>query len=123
MFIYIYIYICIEIYIYIYRFRLNLLILLAGSVVSAIVYIDNFVIYKTIYLYIDICICVYLYTYICIEIYIYIYSFRPNLLILLAGSVVSAIVYIDNFVIYTTTYMYIQIFLCEYIYMNIYTKV
>ena len=50
-------------------------ILLAGSVVSGIVYIGNFVIYTTIYMYIQICICVYIYTYIYIQMYIYIFMY------------------------------------------------
>ena len=110
-------------------------ILLAGSVVSAIVYIYNFVIYTTIYMYIQICIyCIYTLIYIQMYIYIYVYWFRLNLQIypvdLLAGSVVSAIVYIDSFVIYTTIYMYldicifmfkhIQIYIQMYVYIYVY---
>ena len=55
--------------------------------------------------------------------YIYIYMYiglgstcRFIQYILLAGSVVSAIVCIDSFVIYTNIYMYIKMFICVYIY-------
>ena len=53
--------------------RFMQLILLAGSVVSAILYIDSFVIYNTIYMYIEICICVYIYTYIYTNVYLFMY--------------------------------------------------
>ena len=117
-------------YIYLYMYiglgstcRFIQYILLAGSVVSAIVYMDSFVIYTTIYIYIDICICVYKHICIYIQMYVYIYMYiglgstcRFIQEILLAGSVVSEIVYIKNIVIYTTIYMYIQICICVYIY-------
>ena len=102
-------------------------VLLEGSVVSSKVYIDSFVIYTTIYMYIDICICVYKHICIYIQMYVYIYMYiglgstcRLIQLILLAGSVVSGIVYIDNYVIYTTIYIYIQICICVYIYTSLY---
>ena len=61
--------------------HLNQYILLAGSVGSAIVYIDNFDIYKPIYMYIDIVIFIYIVIniYTNVYIYIYIYRFRLNL--------------------------------------------